>query len=171
SSGANSSSRARISAPICRSGSITRRIGRRLRDLSPVSSELKLCPASAPANNRIVVPLFPASSAFRGAFHPQSFSFDDNAPSLLLDFHSQPAQARERARAIRRPGKIENLAAPLGQRCQNRISVRNGFVPRYEEHAAKCLRPSDALFHDAKIVARAAKQPHGSHWCPIECAP
>src|SRR5438105_12545098 len=45
-------------APISRSGSTTRPIGRRDKDSSPASSLSKSCAANKPASSRIVVPDF-----------------------------------------------------------------------------------------------------------------
>ena len=45
-------------APIWLSGSVTRRIGRLLRDSSPVRVSSKPCPANSPQNKRIEVPEF-----------------------------------------------------------------------------------------------------------------
>ena len=64
--------RLRISAPIWRRGSITRRIGRRRSELSPVIVEVKACPASTPESMRIVEPEFSASIVRRGAFRPSN---------------------------------------------------------------------------------------------------
>ena len=72
SSGANCLSRAAIFAPICSSGTITRRIGRRRSDSSPVSVLSKFWPASTPASILIVVPEFPASSLRRERLSPVS---------------------------------------------------------------------------------------------------
>ncbi len=55
-------SRVLIAAPIARSGSATRSMGRRLIDASPVSTERKGRPASTPASIRIVEPELPTSS-------------------------------------------------------------------------------------------------------------
>src|SRR5271156_22321 len=62
SSGAQSSPRARISAPIFRNGSTTRRMGRLRKEASPDKVEVKDWPASTPASMRIVVPEFSAST-------------------------------------------------------------------------------------------------------------
>ena len=51
-----------ILAPICRSGSTTRAIGRLLSEASPVMTEKIGWPASSPAIRRIVVPELPQSS-------------------------------------------------------------------------------------------------------------
>ena len=48
-------------APIRPRGSITRRIGRRESESSPVRVDRKAWPARMPASNRMVVPEFPAS--------------------------------------------------------------------------------------------------------------
>ena len=48
-----------ISAPIIAKGSVTRRIGRPDKDLSPVSVLAKFWPANKPLNKRIEVPELP----------------------------------------------------------------------------------------------------------------
>ncbi len=54
------------------SGSITRRMGRRCNEPSPVSVESNRCPLSTPASRRIVVPEFPASSGPLARRNPAS---------------------------------------------------------------------------------------------------
>ena len=53
---------ASIFAPINSSGSIIRRIGRELNDVSPISSAQRSCPAKTPVSILSVEPLFPQSS-------------------------------------------------------------------------------------------------------------
>jgi hypothetical protein len=53
-------------APIRSSGSVTRRIGRRRREASPVSVARKGCAARAPRDSRAVVPELPQSSGPAG---------------------------------------------------------------------------------------------------------
>ncbi len=57
-------------APIRLSGSMTRRIGRRRSESSPVSVVEKGRPARRPASNRAVVPELPASSGPSGELNP-----------------------------------------------------------------------------------------------------
>ena len=49
------------------SGLITRSIGRRDSDSSPIISLVNFCPATMPLNMRMVEPELPQSSAFAGA--------------------------------------------------------------------------------------------------------
>ena len=58
---------AEIFAPIFSSGVMMRLIGRPDSDASPTSRERNGCPASSPANRRIVVPELPQSIALGGA--------------------------------------------------------------------------------------------------------
>ena len=48
-----------IDAPIAAKGSVTRRIGRPDKEVSPVKVLAKFCPASKPLNKRIEVPELP----------------------------------------------------------------------------------------------------------------
>ena len=57
-------------APMRRSGSATRRIGRRVSEASPTSSVSNGRPASRPISSRIVVPELPQSSAPAAAVRP-----------------------------------------------------------------------------------------------------
>ncbi len=57
-------------APIRLSGSMTRRIGRRRSESSPVSVDVKGRPARMPASSRAVVPELPASSGASGELNP-----------------------------------------------------------------------------------------------------
>src|ERR1700686_677323 len=93
SSGAKLSSRPRISAPISRNGPTMRFMGRFCSESSPVSLVVNFCPARIPANNRIVVPEFPASSARQLLFSPraprpviltESFSIFTSAPNAFM---------------------------------------------------------------------------------------
>jgi hypothetical protein len=61
---------ASMRAPIRTSGSITRRMGRRDSDASPIISLRNGWAASTPASIRIVVPELPASSAASGERNP-----------------------------------------------------------------------------------------------------
>src|ERR1700731_5239454 len=70
-----------------------RLMGRFCSESSPVSRVLNFCPARIPANNRIVVPEFPASSARQLLFNPraprpvtltESFSTFTSAPSAFM---------------------------------------------------------------------------------------
>ncbi len=54
-------------APISASGVVTRRIGRRRSEASPVSVARKRWPASRPSRSRVVVPELPQSSVRSGA--------------------------------------------------------------------------------------------------------
>lgn len=58
-------------APIRSSGSITRRMGRRLSDRSPPSVEWKWCAARTPVSSRNVEPEFPASRGTSGSRRPR----------------------------------------------------------------------------------------------------
>ena len=58
-------------APIRSSGTMMRRIGRRLSEASPVSVVLNGWAARIPASMRIVLPEFPASSVPAGAANPR----------------------------------------------------------------------------------------------------
>ena len=59
-------------APISISGMVTRRIGRRLRDRSPVKVDWNGCAASNPVIIRIVEPELPQSSAVCGSRRPSA---------------------------------------------------------------------------------------------------
>jgi hypothetical protein len=58
-------------APIRSSGTITRRIGRRCSDSSPVMDVVKGCAARMPASIRMVLPELPASSTADDARRPR----------------------------------------------------------------------------------------------------
>jgi hypothetical protein len=62
-SGGNPPGAESMRAPIRRSGSITRRIGRFDSEASPISVDSKRWPESNPVNSRIPVPALPQSSA------------------------------------------------------------------------------------------------------------
>lgn len=64
------SQRARISAPIFTSGSITLPMGRLRREGSPVIIEKKSCPVNKPSSRRMVVPELPASNRSSGSQKP-----------------------------------------------------------------------------------------------------
>ena len=67
SGGTRSPSRAVMSAPMRRSGSTTRRTGRRRSEASPVSTESPGSPASTPASSRSEVPELPQSMTSSGS--------------------------------------------------------------------------------------------------------
>ena len=64
------SQRARISAPIFTSGSITLPMGRLRREGSPVITEKKSWPVNKPSSRRMVVPELPASNISSGSQKP-----------------------------------------------------------------------------------------------------
>src|SRR5436309_14812432 len=120
-----------ISAPICLSGSVTRRIGRRRSDASPVSVASKRWPASTPSMSLAVVPEFPqfkrdAGCENRDARTVTRLSVIDeiSAPSCrstrALLFTSSPVSSPvrtlfPRARAASISTRCEMLLSPGGR--------------------------------------------------------
>ena len=115
-----------ILAPISSSGSMMRRIGRVLKDSSPINSAAKSCPASTPARIRIVDPLLPQSNGSRGAtssdYRKTKFSL------VLLDRDAQAPQTVERRRTVTRGGKVCDLRRTVGERRDQCGAMGDGFV-------------------------------------------
>src|SRR5437016_2632253 len=80
-------------APIFVSGSITRRMGRRERELSPIISLANGWPATMPDNIRIVDPEFPQSSVSDGAFNMPARPAIEISPLFLV--MSAPSERRQ----------------------------------------------------------------------------
>ncbi len=92
-------SRARMSAPICDSGSITRPIGRLVRLASPMNVALMAWDAIRPISKRVDVPLLPMLSALSGCIKPPT-----PTPWTVQtsSFFSIPAPIARRASAVAR---------------------------------------------------------------------
>src|SRR3984957_18352170 len=83
-----------ICAPIAESGLITRSIGRRDKDLSPILPLKNFCPATMPLNIRIVEPEFPQSSETFGSTKDKPrpcTSITSPATDSLLRSHATPS--------------------------------------------------------------------------------
>ena len=101
-------------APIRSSGAITRRIGRRLSEASPVSVVANGCAASTPISSRVVVPELPASSGPAGGREP--------AKAAAVDEPGRPAAARaegdiDAERRSGRPAWTGNPRRARGRGC------------------------------------------------------
>src|ERR1039458_9846117 len=82
-----------ICAPIADSGVITRAMGRRERDLSPIISLVNFCPATMPLNMRMVEPELPQSSALAGAASERPLPFTSMVLSRAsLRSHETPSE-------------------------------------------------------------------------------
>ncbi len=135
-SGGRSPSDALMAAPICVSGSMIRRMGRRLRDSSPIISLRNSYPATTPASMRIVDPLLPQSSATVGAVRlpprPSISIFDrlrvTSAPrfSTQLRVLAQSAALEKLSRRV-----VPSAIAPsIAYRCEMDLSPGKRTLPR-----------------------------------------
>ena len=119
-------------APIAVSGSITRRIGRRRSDSSPVTVVRNGRPARSPASRRIVVPELPASSGTDGA--PQAVpaaAVDDDGVRRRASSIRTPrrAQARDRGRDVGAGRQAASTGVvPRRDGAQHDVAVGDGLV-------------------------------------------
>ena len=103
-SGAQSSV-ATISAPILRSGSITRFMGRRESDSSPISSLVKGCAATMPDSMRMVEPELPQFRALLGACNSGPMPSMMTAPSSSRSTVQPKARTHPRVLLQSAPGE------------------------------------------------------------------
>ncbi len=163
----------RCRAPISRSGTATRSIGRRMSEASPISVESKACPASSPMNRRMAVPALPMSSGAAAA--AQALAGRRRARARVVLAAARCARPAPAARAAS-PGNPRSARKPvicglaLGDAAEHQRAVRDRFVAGHRELAgdrrparpdsAPVLEPSCAitLQHRARIGAEHAKQ-------------
>ena len=91
--GAAGSARPSTVAPIRRSGSATRRIGRRVSEASPTSSVSNGRPASRPISSRMVVPELPQSSGPRRRGRPAKPTPRTRASSPAISMSTPSARS------------------------------------------------------------------------------
>ena len=82
-------------APMARSGSVTRRIGRRRSEASPVSVAANRCPARMPSMRRAIVPELPQCSRETGDVRRETWTLTV-APSRMVEI-SAPRPRSTRA--------------------------------------------------------------------------
>ena len=119
-----------MSAPIARSGSATRAIGRPESEASPVRTDSNGCPAKTPISSRIVVPELPQSSGPRRRAERPAV---DDEPALArhrLDLDAERAQTRERGLRVGGVGEADDLGAARRERGEDRRAVRERLVGR-----------------------------------------
>ena len=140
-----------------------RLMGRFCSESSPVRRVVNACPAKIPASRRIVVPEFPASSAFQLLFSPRaprpvtftrSFSTFTSAPNAL--------HARQRAVAIHGRRKVAQFAGAFGKPRQHGVAVRDGFVSRRLHAAGDRFGRLYGFFFHAQILPRRLHRTCGS---------
>ncbi len=121
-------------APIRSSGTITRFMGRRDSDSSPIIVDAKGWAARTPASIRIVLPEFPASSDAAGARKPaQPATVDAKAQSLgrpasFFDRDAKGAQAIEGRSAVAAGRIAMDGRRAVGESREQGIAVRDGLV-------------------------------------------
>src|SRR5579875_2828598 len=162
SGGRRSPSRAQSCAPICRSGSITRPIGRERREASPVSTERNGWPARMPLKRRRLVPLLPASRISAGSRRPRRpiprnerrMRTSGSGSSVLSTLRERRIASVERQLA---PGRkfsatvSPSASAPsIATRCEIDLSPGGTIVPR-SRATGRTMRASLAV---AAIVRR-----------------
>ena len=125
-------------APISRSGSAIRSIGRALSDSSPTSSKRPSCPARIPGSRRMRVPALPQSSGPSGGRRPRSPtpSRRTRSPST-----STPAPSARTAAAVERvsaeaPKPSISLVA-VGDRAEEQRPVGDRLVAGDREVSAQ----------------------------------
>ena len=131
--------RASIDAPIARSGSTTRAIGRRRSDSSPSSTERNGRPASRPVSTRIVVPELAQSTTPSGSAQRVDARRRDGRGArrdpLIRDAEElEAASGRGDVGAGREVG---DRAAPVGERGEQQRAVRDRLVARHPQPPAQ----------------------------------
>ena len=139
-----------------RSGSTTRRTGRRRSEASPVSTESPGTPASTPASSRRLVPELPQSMTSSGSreplgrrHHHLAPSSRTRAPSRSTAFHVEwTSSARSRP---------AHAGLALGQRGEEQRPVRDRLVPGHLEGAAERAAAAAGDGTLQKSASRAAR--------------
>ncbi len=118
-----------ISAPMRVSGSMTRRMGRRRMESSPVSSVVKRHEAATPESRRMVVPELPTSMTPSGWREPfVSLPPHGQGGAVQLIFHAQLPEGAQGAQGILGSQKISRPGRALGQRPEDGGAVGDGLV-------------------------------------------
>ena len=126
-----------------RSGSITRAMGRRESDSSPISSVVKACPASMPENMRMVEPELPQSSGARAARARATPSIS-TASSCRCRMATPSGRVQPSVLAQSAPvEKLLQPRRPFGERAQHGVAVRDGLVARQAHRPGHVLRGMD----------------------------
>ena len=151
---------ASIFAPIRRSGSMMRPIGRFERDASPTSRLSKGCPASIPASSRIVVPELPQSISAFGAAElrllPCTMSTSGSGCSILIP---QRTHRDNGAHAIVAREKAAQDARSVGQRRDHDCAMGNALVARHRDFR---FDPGCAFY--AKVIHGLKKAAQFAGW-------
>ena len=143
----------RMRAPIRSSGTITRFIGRRDSDSSPVIVDANGWAARTPASIRIVLPEFPASSGAAGVRRPPRPSARDaKAQSLggsagFFDRYAKAAQAVQRRSAVAAGRVAMNRGGAVSQSGEQGVAVRDGLVAGWPNPSpySRCGKYRDGL--------------------------
>ncbi len=130
-------------APIRASGTVTRRIGRRRSEASPVSVAAKRCPASRPSSSRVVVPELPQSRvAPAGAGGHGPTTDDDARGAERRDLGAELAQHPGAAPRIERGQRAAHVTLSPGQRGEQQRAMGDALVARDADGAAHDHRSS-----------------------------
>ena len=164
-------------APICRSGVITRSIGRLESDESPTRRVSNFWPASKPASSRMVVAEFPQlmspAGGLRTRFLPCTIIVFGSGSSIRIPSALNASTVRIQSFALRNPSRRQTpleSAAIIAARCEMLLSPGtvisvSMWDARFTRSSMFCLfsldsAPSDALRqkHPLKdaVVQRAA---------------
>ena len=130
-------STASMRAPISPSGSMTRRMGRRESDSSPIMVAVKGWAARIPASMRIVVPELPASS---GSEVAEASSFYGDRVAVARDVDTESTQAVQRRGAVGAGRVVAQFRASLRERGQQRVAVGNGLVAGHSQSSLHARR-------------------------------
>ena len=136
-SGGVPSSRVSMRAPICASGPVTRRIGRRDSDASPTSTLSNGCAASNPASRRMPVPALPQSSSPSGALRPSTptpwtMRVDGDGVSKRTPMRAKIAAVARVSSPSRKPSMRDTpsaSAANITARCETDLSPGMSSTP------------------------------------------
>ena len=126
-------------APIRASGSITRSIGRRRSDSSPVSTVANGWPARTPTRSRAVVPELPQSTTSPGSVEPlEPAALDHEVPGPLpRHLGAERRDGPQGRQAVLALEEALHLGEPVGERAEERGAVRDGLVARHGDRAGE----------------------------------
>ena len=111
-------------APISVSGAMTRRIGRRVSDASPMMVVRNGCAAASPDSSRIVVPELAASTGPAAAVRPwRPRPVISTSAPRFCDRDAEGAQAGEGRRAVGAGGIAGDMRGALGDGAEQCVAM------------------------------------------------
>ena len=165
-SGAVPSAETSTVAPMARSGSATRRIGRRRSEASPSRVASMSAPAITPASRRMVVPELAQSSALIGVSQAHAHAATVECEAVRREVanpHATGAQARCGGEDICGGRRIADVAPALGKRSEDECPVTDRLVAGNRDRRRRSSMPATrAPGSSLRVAVHGAEESRGS---------